>query len=127
MVTGKTTLNNRSMVGILLLSVTLAALGQLLFKAALNQVGEFSLLPEMLLRLGLNVLFLLGLAFYGGGTLLWLLALSKAEISFAYPFLSVSYIIILGGGALLFNDPITIGRILGVVLIVAGLTVVARG
>ena len=117
---------NVQSIGILLLSVTLAAIGQLLFKAAVNATGELQLSLDALLNLGLNPLFLLGLGTFGASTFLWLLVLMKAEISFAYPFLSLSYMFVIFGGAVLFGETLTISRVFGVVVIIGGIFIIAR-
>ncbi len=117
---------NLGSVGLILLSVLLAGSGQLIFKAALNQIGQLQLSLEMFVKLATSPLLLLGLAVFGLSALLWLIALMKAELSFAYPFLSLTYVIVLVGGALLFHEQITLARIIGFIVIVTGLFVVAR-
>ena len=118
---------NLRAVGVILASVLLAAAGQLLFKAALNQIGHLQLSIGGFITLITNPTMLLGLAIFGVSALLWLIALMKAELSFAYPFLSLSYIIILLGGVVLFNERVTLARLAGFVLIIMGLFAVARG
>jgi len=49
----------------------------------------------------------------------------RAELSFAYPFLSLTYIAVLIGGAILFHDQITLLRIVGFVVVMAGLLLIA--
>lgn len=111
----------------ILVSVLFAGSGQLLFKAALNEIGELQLSIDMFISMATSPLLLLGLAVFGISALLWLTALMKAELSFAYPFLSLSYVIVLVGGAVLFGEEITLTRILGFILIIIGLLVVANG
>jgi drug/metabolite transporter (DMT)-like permease len=110
---------------LVLLSVLLAAVGQLTFKAALNEIGGLSLSLEMFVKLATSPLMLLGMAIFAGSALLWLIALMKTDLSFAYPFLSLSYVLVLLGGALLFKEAITPLRVLGFLVIVIGLFVVA--
>jgi drug/metabolite transporter (DMT)-like permease len=57
---------------------------------------------------------------------LWLLALMKADLSFAYPFLSLTYIAVLIGGAVLFQENVTLPRVIGFAVIVSGVLIVAR-
>jgi len=118
---------NMQALGLILLSVALGAVGQLVFKAAMSSIGALQLSLDLLLRMATNPLLLLGVAIFGVSTVLWLLALSRAELSFAYPFLSLTYVVVLIGGALLFKEQITLPRILGFVVVVVGLLVVARG
>lgn len=118
---------NLGAVGTILLSVLFAGCGQLIFKAALNDIGELELSVDMFISMATSPLLLLGLAVFGVSAFLWLIALMKADLSFAFPFISLSYVIVLLGGAILFDEKITALRMFGFVLIVAGIFVVARG
>jgi drug/metabolite transporter (DMT)-like permease len=121
---------NLQSIGILLTSVAFGAVGQLTLKAGMNSVSTNSkalqLSVDTLLRMATNPLLLLGIAIFGVSTLLWLLALSKADLSFAYPFLSLTYTAVLIGGAVLFHESITIPRVIGFAIIISGVWVVSR-
>ena len=116
---------NFQTVGSLLLSVTLGAIGQLVLKVAVNQMGKLELSIPALVAMATNPTLLVALAIYAVSAVLWLLALMKADLSFAYPFLSLTYIAVFIGGAVLFHDQITLLRFLGFVVIMAGLLVIA--
>jgi multidrug transporter EmrE-like cation transporter len=64
-------------------------------------------------------------ALLGGfvAVLTWTAALSKLELSRAYPFTAVSFIMVLVLSGILFGEPITFAKILGVGLVIAGLVV----
>ncbi|MAS32549.1 MAG: multidrug resistance protein [Anaerolineaceae bacterium] len=117
---------NMQALGFILISVFLNAIGQLVFKAALNSLGTLELSVDMLVRMALNPLLILGLVIYVVSTFTWLISLSKADLSFAYPFLSLTYFVVLIGGAMLFNDQITAPRVIGFIVVVVGLIIVAR-
>lgn len=117
---------NLQSIGLVLVSVVLAAAGQLTFKAALNDIGELELSVQMFVDLLTNPTMLLGLVIFGSSMLLWLLALMKADLSFVYPFLSLAYFLVPLGGVVLFGEELTITRVVGVVVIVVGLLVIAR-
>lgn len=57
------------------------------------------------------------------GYICWMVAMTKYEISFAYPFMSLCFILVLISSSVLFNEPITIGKVLGLVFIVIGLII----
>jgi drug/metabolite transporter (DMT)-like permease len=122
---------NIQSIKILLISVAFGAVGQLTLKAGMNSVrGDaetpLQLSTDTLLRMATNPLLLLGIAIFGIGTLLWLLALSRADLSFAYPFVSLIYMAVLIGGVFLFHERIIIARIFGFAVIVTGVWIVAR-
>ena len=113
-------------IGILLASVACGAVGQLVLKAGMNSLGKLQLSAETLLRMATSPLLLVGIAIFAVSTLLWLLALARADLSFAYPFLSLTYLAVLVGGALLFHEAVTLPRVLGFVVIIIGVWIVAR-
>lgn len=117
---------NLSSLGMILASVLLAASGQLIFKAAVNETGKLEFTIDHLIDLATSPLLILGMAVFGASAFLWLVALMKAELSFAYPFLSISYMLVMIGGALFFNEALTAPRIIGVAVIICGLLVIAR-
>lgn len=57
----------------------------------------------------------------------WMLAMAKFEISYAYPFVSLSYILILAAGFLLFDETISAAKLIGATLVILGIIVIARG
>ena len=69
---------------------------------------------------------LFGLALYGVGTLVWLTALSRVEVSQAYPFVGLGFVLTAVFGHLLFGDHISIQRAAGILLVIAGIIVIAR-
>jgi multidrug transporter EmrE-like cation transporter len=67
-----------------------------------------------------------GLTCYGISVLLWLGALSRVPVSVAYPMLSIGYIINAFAAWILFGEALTVAKMSGIVLIVAGVLVLAR-
>jgi multidrug transporter EmrE-like cation transporter len=68
-----------------------------------------------------------GLALYGIGTVLWLGVLSRVELSQAYPFVGLSFVLAAVLGYFVFADALSATRVAGIVLIVAGVVLVGRG
>lgn len=118
---------NMRSIRLVLLSVLLAGAGQLIFKAAVSQLGQLEISVDLFIAFATSPALLLGLAVFGVSAFLWLVALMKADLSFAYPFLSLSYVVVLIGGSLLFAEKITTLRIIGFLVIISGIFIVARG
>ena len=57
----------------------------------------------------------------------WMATLTKFELSYAYPFMSLSFVIVFFMSVLLFNELITIPKVLGLLLVIVGLIILARG
>lgn len=114
----------------ILATILLGLYGQVVLKWQVNRAGPLpDDLPgrvEFVLRLLLNpwVISSLGAAFLGMVT--WMLALSKADLSYAYPFTSLSFVLVLAASVLVFREPVTATKVAGLVLVVAGLWVGSR-
>jgi len=67
-----------------------------------------------------------GLLVYGSGVMFWLLALSNFELSYVYPFASLSYIGIIIGSSLIFKEKMNAMRIVGVAVIIAGVLITSQ-
>src|SRR3990167_9505546 len=80
----------------ILIPVTAAAVGQMILKIGMTQVGELKFsdgLANIFWRTFTNLYVLGGLAFFGVNALLWLVVLSREKLSFAYPMVAFAYIV----------------------------------
>jgi multidrug transporter EmrE-like cation transporter len=112
---------------IILVSVTVFAVAQILLKFGV------SVEPPAFARDLLGPLAMLaspgvfvGLVLYAGGTLLWLFALQRLDISQVYPFVGLGFALTTLAGWLLFGDQLSVQRLAGIALIVLGTTFVAQ-
>lgn len=115
---------------LILAVVTTNAISQMLLKQGMNTIGKFQFdggnLFKMLPVVALNPFVIGGLAVLVFSMGLHLMALSRVELSFAYPFLSVSYILVLFAGYYWFGETINASRMIGVALICLGTFFIAR-
>ncbi len=108
----------------ILATVALTVLGQLLLKWRMDQVGA---LPEGFvggLRFLLSLLFdpIVISSFLAAfiASLAWMAAMTRFELSYAYPFTSLNFVIVLVLSVWLLGETLTLNKIIGVALIVAG-------
>lgn len=101
--------------------IILAALGQLILKTGMNQVGKFDLIRSFT-----NPLVLFGLAFYGASLILWMMVLTKENLSFVYPLVAFSYVVTVTLSRFVLHEPVPSLRWLGLAVIVAGILLVAK-
>jgi multidrug transporter EmrE-like cation transporter len=59
--------------------------------------------------------------------LAWMAAMTKLDLSHAYPFTSLSFVLVLVTSHLLFGEPITLVKVVGLALIIAGIVVGSQG
>jgi drug/metabolite transporter (DMT)-like permease len=114
----------------ILLSTACGVIGQLLLKKAMNQIGVITPtaggLPSIVLRIAMSPLVIIGLSCYVLGSFFWLIALSRTDLSFAYPFASLSYILAFAGSWYFFGETISTLRLSGLVVIILGVMLVSR-
>jgi len=115
----------------ILISVFLAVVGQLLLKMGMLRVGKFSFnistLVHQYIKILLNPFVIAGLFGFFISMLIWLYVLSRMELSFAYPFVALNYVLILFGSYFLLKETITPMKVIGVAVIVIGVYLISRG
>jgi len=113
-----------------MLGVLLNAGAQLLLKEGMRRIGYFEFAWVNVLPIGLQVagnpFVLAGLFAYVVSVGVWLLVLSRVEVSLAYPMLSVGYIVNAVAGYYLFQENLSLTRITGILIIIAGVYLVTR-
>jgi drug/metabolite transporter (DMT)-like permease len=114
----------------ILISVVGGAVGQILLKHGMNKMPSITLSANQFLRviwqMGTNIYVFLGLAIYVLSVVFWLAALSRVDLSYAYPFASMSYIVMLTASWILFHENITLLRVAGTLVICIGVILIAR-
>lgn len=116
--------------GLILLGVLLNTAAQLMLKAGMSQIGHFEFSFANALPIGIkvagNLPILTGLSMYVMSVVVWLLVLSRVQVSFAYPMLSIGYIVNAFAANYLFGEPLSSMRMLGIFIIITGVYLVAQ-
>jgi len=115
---------------LVLLGVLLNAAAQLLLKAGTNTIGQFEFSLANAVPVGMKVAtqphIVAGLACYVVSVVVWIMALSRVEVSVAYPMLSIGYVVNAVAAYFLFGEAVTVQRLVGIGVIVVGVYIVAR-
>ena len=124
--------DRRMTIGLILISVTFAAIAQVTLKMGMNQVtdangGQLALTGESLKQILTTLLVWVGLGIFAISAVLWLFALSRASLSFAYPFAALGYVIIVAASILFLGEHVPPLGWAGVACIVVGILLVAQG
>jgi len=116
--------------GLILLGVLLNAGAQLLLKAGTNAVGHFAFSRDNILPVGWQLAtephIMGGLTCYVISVVVWIMALSRVEVSIAYPMLSIGYVVNAIAAWYLFGEALGVARLTGIGIIILGVYVVAR-
>jgi multidrug transporter EmrE-like cation transporter len=125
---------NPASLALILTGVLLNACAQLLLKAGVNNVtaaiGQFSYSFENLVpvgwRLATQLPIIGGLGCYVISVVVWILGLSRVDVSIAYPLLSLGYVLNAAAAWWLFGEALTPMRIVGIAIIIVGVVVLTR-
>lgn len=113
---------------LLLISVAFGAVGQFLFKVGMMSFGQVSLsgVFSRLFSIVLTPKIFTGFILFGLSSILWLSVISKNQLSYAYPMVSLGYIITLVLSKLFLNETIGAFKIVGIIFIVSGVIFISR-
>lgn len=112
-------------------TVFLTVCGQFIIKWQVLRAGTLPAAPEEKLRFILQLLlnpWVVG-AFVAAflASITWMLAMTKLQLSHAYPMTALTFVLVVLGSAIAFSEPITLLKLIGLVLIVAGIFVGSQG
>jgi multidrug transporter EmrE-like cation transporter len=110
-------------------AAAITMIANLLMRAGLQRGGGFSpadvtaVLPSFF-KLLLDPLFAVGFVGYFAAALVWFRVLSTEPLSLAYPVLvAMTFLMVTSGAALLFQEPVSLRKLIGLILIVVGIAV----
>ena len=115
----------KKMMGLVFFPISLAIFAEFLLKISVSSLPPLTGIASLPLVLTKPGIFIgVGLLLISG--LLWLVALSKFEMSFIYPFLSINYVVIMLGSQFFLNETVSVSRYISVLLIILGLIIISR-
>jgi drug/metabolite transporter (DMT)-like permease len=100
-------------------SIILGAIAQILMKFG-------TLKTSSILSMFVNVYIISGILLYGLSALFWIYAISKIQLSYAYPMVSLGYVIVFVLSYFIFNEPINVLRVSGLIAIIIGVLMIAK-
>lgn len=116
-----------ALVTLILASVGLNALAQIFLRLGARSAGAPAGEPvAAVVAMAVQPAVLAGLGCYGVSLLLWLYVLGRVEVSFAYPFLALGFVLVALAGWQWLGEPMPPARAAGIGIILAGVVVLAR-
>ncbi|MBI4845329.1 MAG: EamA family transporter [Candidatus Omnitrophica bacterium] len=116
-------------IALLILTVFIAALGQILLKKGMITVGVISqdiTLFKYFFKAFTNVYIITGMILYFLGTFIWLAVLARVPLSIAYPCLALGYVFVALASKAFFNEEIAMIRWVGIIVICLGVFLISR-
>jgi multidrug transporter EmrE-like cation transporter len=113
---------------LILASVLLSSAAQIMLKLGVRGASAAVDGASMtfLVSAGLNPYVICGVSMHVAALVLWLFALRHVDVSYAYPFIALGFILVLLMSTLWLNESLNAWRIAGVLLISTGILVVSR-
>jgi drug/metabolite transporter (DMT)-like permease len=113
---------------VILLSVVCSSLAHVALKIGMNAVRATPAAGpwEYALRTALNPFVILGMGLHFVALAIWLYALSKVDVSYAYPFIALGFVLVLAYSHFFLHEDVNLWRLAGVLLICGGVALVAK-
>lgn len=114
----------------LLLGILLNCSAQLLLKAGMDKIGYFAFTLRNVVPVGMQIAFnpyiIAGLSCYVISVGVWLMGLSRVDVSVAYPMVSLGYVIAAVVAYFFMNESLSLTRVTGIFVILVGVYLVSR-
>ncbi|MGZ9586205.1 EamA family transporter [Paenibacillus marinisediminis] len=113
---------------LVIVSILLSSFGQIAMKYGTLKLTNLDNLTifQKLIEYFMNLYVVSGFLLYGISAVVWIFAISKLPLSIAYPMVGLSYVLVMILSYFIFNEPITIIKVIGMVLITSGVIVIAK-
>jgi multidrug transporter EmrE-like cation transporter len=116
---------------LILISVSCSALAQLLLKTGMSQplvaaALELAQTRAIAVAITTNIWIICGITLYFLSAVVWLFVLARVEVSFAYPFVGLGFILTLLLGKVVMGDAVTMSRVMGTLFVAVGVFMIAR-
>lgn len=109
--------------------VTAAAVGQMILKIGMNQVGAVQInngIVQSFVKMFTNPYVIGGLGFFGLNAFLWLIVLSREKLSFAYPMVAFAYVVTILLSKYVLHEDVPPSRWAGLAVIIIGILLIAK-
>ncbi|MCD6379051.1 EamA family transporter [bacterium] len=112
----------------IIITVILNTTGQFMIKAGVNKIGkiDFSNLFASLVEAATNGFVIGGFFSYALSAIMWIVLLSRTQLSWAFPMVSLSYVITALVAPILLNETFSYMRFVGILIICLGVFFVSR-
>jgi drug/metabolite transporter (DMT)-like permease len=121
---------NLSAFAFIITGVLLNAAAQLLLKAGTNSLGVIHVNAQNWFSTGVKVFsqlpILAGLACYVISLLVWIMGLSRTDVTIAYPMLSLGYVVSAVGAWMFLGEVVTLQRMGAMAVILLGVVLLSR-
>ncbi|MBE3088939.1 MAG: EamA family transporter [Actinobacteria bacterium] len=117
---------------LILFSISIAVAGQIILKIGINHIGvvnfsNLDALKQLFFGVIKSPLVISGLFLYVISAAIWLVVLSAVDLSFAYPFIGFTYVMVLVLSKFILKEDVNPIRWAGALIVTIGVIVISRG
>ena len=123
---------NFTVISLILLSVLLSAIAQIILKMGMSsttiqQAIATATASTVFYSIVTNIYVIGGLALYFSSAAVWLFVLAKLDVSFAYPFVGLGFILTMLLAYFINGEALSMTKVAGTLFISVGIAIIARG
>jgi multidrug transporter EmrE-like cation transporter len=117
---------------LILCSILLSSFAQIVLKTGMSNADVLSAIQSastfnIVKTISTNIFVIGGLALYFASAAVWLLVLAKVDVSFAYPFVGLGFIITMLLAFFINGEILSTTKIIGTLCIALGVAIIAQG
>lgn len=115
---------------VIIFSIFFSASSQLLLKKGVGELkpvsqGGIEGLFNLVIAVSTNLYIVAGVFFQVFALLIWLYVLKKVDVSYAYPFISLGFVFVMGMSFFIFNEKIDAFKAIGALVICLGIVILS--
>ncbi len=114
-------MNELTVISYIILSVSINSVAQIMWKKGANLSNNNI---KSIIKMMMNKKVIIGLLLYALSAMIWIVVLSNAEVSYAYPLISLGYVTTTILSWLVLKEKISKKRIIGITIIIIGVIIV---
>lgn len=123
---------NLSIFALIIASVLLSSFAQIVLKTGMSNTEVLNALQSentfVIIKAIITNFFIIGgLSLYFASAAVWLLVLAKVDVSFAYPFVGLGFIVTMLLAFFINGEVLTTTKVIGTLCIAVGIAIIARG
>lgn len=111
---------------VIISSIFCSAMAQIMLKLGMGRVQLDSVTVASLLKLFFNPFIMAGMALYVTAMLIWLYVLKSVNVSYAYPFTALGFVLVIAIGYFGLKEAVTPMQLVGIALVISGIFLIAR-
>lgn len=117
---------------LILSSILLSSFAQIVLKTGMSSANVQSAMQtgdtvNTIISISTNLFVIGGLTLYFASAAVWLLVLAKVDVSFAYPFVGLGFIITMLLAFFINGEPLSAAKVIGTLCIAGGVAIIAQG